>query len=60
MKRDPNRAAFCVLLAILALYWSAALLGATGSYSHAFGAVFVVALAAWFGWLIRDCEGEEK
>lgn len=49
---------FSVLLGLLTAYWGLASLGASGNYSHAFHAMACVALAGWFGWMIRDCSGQ--
>lgn len=54
MNRSTFKAAFFLLLAILAGYWGTASLGASGSFSHAFNSVVSVLLGAWIGWLIRD------
>lgn len=48
--------AFAALLALYSGYWAIASLGASGSFSHAFNALIAISLAAWLGWLIRDCD----
>ncbi|HEX7718340.1 MAG TPA: hypothetical protein VF389_00920, partial [Woeseiaceae bacterium] len=55
-ERARDKAYFRALLALIAVFWGIASLGESGSWSHALNAVVVTLLAAWVGWLMRDCD----
>lgn len=49
---------FLSLIALIAAYVFIAALGASDNYQNASGSAYAVIVAAWFGWLVRDCDGD--
>lgn len=52
----PYKIAFGALLALLAVCFGVASIGASGSWLHGFNAGLAVVVGAWIGWMIRDCD----